>query len=569
MRLSILRRKLKEINRDQFKQYIILLILFLILLLPNLFTLFYSPDLQGNLVMSVAYIALSFSVLLLPLSFLKVRTFFWIGSVFVLFSAIEIGSIKNLGTPVSEGFMEAVLTTNFLEIREQLSANIGILVFTGVLVICYFLLLQKLTIVFIPLYYKYFIVGFFVILNAILVYKMYVIHRDTDTIAAKLEGVGNSTLMKYKKIYPVDLMLNTKNAISNNRKNKQLIDKLVSFTFQAKQYKGENDREIHVLVIGETARYANFHINGYTRQTTPKLETLENFISFSNVYSGATLTGLSVPQIITRAHPENLDLQFKEKTLLDAFQEAGFYTAWVGNQNVQYPLVKRFEQVADYCYFNKSEIDANSPYDTDIIPHIQTILSDKSKKKFIMIHTLGSHFRYSKRYPQNFERFQPAISKNGYEGFQINNKEQFVNAYDNSILFTDFFLYSLIKELKQTNTISTLTYISDHGENLFDDEKKLILHGTEAPSQFEYHVPLFFWYSKEYQDKNSQKINYLNENKYKKVSSTAVFYTLLDVANIQYHNSEKEIHKSLSHYNYQEPSERKLINVSKKILTIE
>ncbi|WP_353134796.1 phosphoethanolamine transferase, partial [Pseudopedobacter sp.] len=270
--------------------------------------------------------------------------------------------------------------------------------------------------------------------------------------------------------------------------------------------------------------------------------------------------------IITRATPDNLNLQFKEKTILDAFQEAGFYTAWISNQNAQQPIIKRLKEVADYSYFSKSEIDNNSPYDTDLIPNIKQALQNRSKRKFIIIHTLGSHFRYSKRYPKSFEKFTPAIAKTGYENFDISNKTKFINAYDNSILFTDFFLHSLIKELEKINVISTLMYISDHGENLFDDKNELILHGTESPTKHEYHIPLFMWFSKGYQEKNTEKVNNLINNKDKKATSNSTFYTLLDIANIRYNSYEKEIHKSLSNINYREPIERKLINTSKKVI---
>jgi len=116
---------------------------------------------------------------------------------------------------------------------------------------------------------------------------------------------------------------------------------------------------------------------------------------------------------------------------------------------------------------------------------------------------------------------------------------------------------------------SFVFYLSDHGENLFDDSKNLSMHGSSTPTKYEYHIPYFIWTSERYRQTSKEKYESLHSNKDKKASSTSTFYTLLDMANIQYKDSSKELIHSLSNSGYQEPKERKLITGSKKIITIE
>ncbi|WP_353136316.1 phosphoethanolamine transferase domain-containing protein, partial [Pseudopedobacter sp.] len=138
--------------------------------------------------MSVSYICLSASVLLLPLTIFKVKTFFKVGFFFLIFSAIEIGSIKNLGTSISEGFLEAIFNTNIQETHEQISANVEIILLVVVLAIIYSYLLSHLTIKSIKPKYKYTIIGIFIFLNIGLILKMYMIQRKSDSLWLKIEN---------------------------------------------------------------------------------------------------------------------------------------------------------------------------------------------------------------------------------------------------------------------------------------------------------------------------------------------------------------------------------------------
>lgn len=384
----------------------------------------------------------------------------------------------------------------------------------------------------------------------------------------RLEVAYENTAKKYRKIFPANIITNAIVAFEARNIHKKFEKDIESFRFNAQQNHKNQEDEIYILVIGETARRHNFHLYGYERETTPELEKIKNIVPFSDVNSSATLTLLSIPQIITRANPDNFDLQYKEKTILDAFHEAGFYTAWIGVQNISTAIVKRLQSVSDYTYFSKSDVSSGHFYDTDILKNVQEIIDDKThKKKFIIIHTLGSHFRYSNRYPSGFEKFKPNINSSGYGNLGLEYKKELINSYDNTIFYTDYFLASIIKKVERTNSLSGLIYVSDHGENLYDDNK-IAFHGGEKPTPFEYEIPYIIWFSDKYKNFYPEKTEALEKNKNKKASSTVTFYSLSDMANITYNNSEKEKDKSILNPNYKEPLKRKIITSKKEVMIV-
>lgn len=559
------RQKLKNDNK---MQYIIYCIMFIILFIPNIFTLFYAADLNGNTVMSASYLLLSLIVWLFPLIFLNVKNFFRLGLLFLFLAPIEIGFVTTTGLPVNIGFMETVFNTNFQEAKEQLVSNIPFLVFYIVLigVYCYLLTLikkKKLSIK-----WRVGLLITFLVLNIGLFWNMYSILKTFIPKNEKLEVAFENTTKKYNKIFPANIIINTVYAIKTNNANKKFEKGIDNFQFKGKKISKNSDEEIYILVIGETARKHNFHLYGYDRKTTPELEKIENLVPYSDVNSTGTLTLISLPQIITRANPEQFDLQFKEKTILDLFHEAGFYTAWIGSQNISTSFVQRLKSVVDYSYFAKSDISSAQVYDGDILKNVQEVINDKkNNKKLIIIHSLGSHFRYSNRYPKEFEKFKPTISTSGYNNMGLKYKQELINSYDNSILYTDYFLSSLIKEVNKTKAVSGLIYLSDHGENLYDDNKT-VFHGGEKPTHFEYEIPYLIWYSEQYQNLYPEKVTALKTNKDKKNSSTTTFYSMSDMANISYFNSEKERFKSIFNSKYKEPLQRKLLNSKKEVIIL-
>ena len=163
------------------------------------------------------------------------------------------------------------------------------------------------------------------------------------------------------------------------------------------------------------------------------------------------------------------------------------------------------------------------------VAEVRRVLAEGRKKELIVLHTYGSHFNYRERYPRREARFLPDDATEA----KPKNRPQLVNAYDNTIRATDRLLHSVIAELAKTGAVSALLYTSDHGENIFDDSRRLFLHASPVPSYYELHVPMLVWTSAAYRQAWPQEAASLAANRTKPVATSAsVFHTLLGLAGI-------------------------------------
>jgi len=203
--------------------------------------------------------------------------------------------------------------------------------------------------------------------------------------------------------------------------------------------------------------------------------------------------------------------------------------------------LRQITKEANYHYINNNDFSFDEKYDDILFPVINSILNEKEKKKCLFLFTLGSHYKYNFRYPPHFERFTPTIAK-AYFTYEIveKNKELFVNAFDNSILYTDFFIHEIIKKIEQQNCIAFLFYISDHGENIFDTPDVNLGHGTLNPTHQELHIPLFIWLSNSYLEKKNNIVENLKSNIDKRINTTNVFHTFANMAAIKYNLYDQE-----------------------------
>src|SRR5574344_2490414 len=123
------------------------------------------------------------------------------------------------------------------------------------------------------------------------------------------------------------------------------------------------------------------------------------------------------------------------------------------------------------------------------------IEKNKGRDILIVLHQMGNHGpAYYKRYPKEFEKFTPVCKTNQLENC---TQEEISNAYDNAILYTDYFLSKTINFLKkyEKSHETALLYMSDHGESL--GEKNIYLHGMPyaiAPKE-QTNVPMIIWLS--------------------------------------------------------------------------
>lgn len=314
-----------------------------------------------------------------------------------------------------------------------------------------------------------------------------------------------------------------------------------SFRFGATQTIGTNDSQVYVLIIGESSRKDSWHLYGYARQTSPRLESESNLITFSDVTTVASWTRASVPVILTRKRAtQALDLQFSERSLVSAFREAGFATYWLSVQQPNglhdSPFAAIAREAEHVAYFNPTGgWTYGTPWDGAMLEPLKKVLAKTSERRqLIILHTLGSHNNYQYRYPPEFDSFKPSFPKTStLVNFNRTDASTLTNTYDNSILYTDYFVSEVIAAVRSSGRkLATVTYVSDHGENLF--EAPCFLWGHPHLTAENIRIPLLFWYSEGYQQAFPHRIVVLKSHRTEPLTTEAVFPLVLGAAGIHF-----------------------------------
>lgn len=259
-------------------------------------------------------------------------------------------------------------------------------------------------------------------------------------------------------------------------------------------------RELVILVVGEAVRADHFGLNGYSRQTTPLLAQ-EDIINFPNFMSCGTETAVSVPCMFSSFGREGYEKDKARHTenVLDVFVHAGVNVLWRDNNSDSKGVADRIEYQSYTTSATNTMCDDVECRDEGMLVGLQEYINAHPKGDIIIVlHQMGNHGPdYYKRYPKAFEKYTPTCKTNQLEQC---TQEEITNAYDNSILYTDYFLSKVIGLLKKNDTSfeTAMFYLSDHGESL--GEKGLYLHGFPymiAPDA-QKHVPAFIWFGKQF-----------------------------------------------------------------------
>ncbi|WP_222844173.1 phosphoethanolamine transferase [Saccharicrinis aurantiacus] len=312
-------------------------------------------------------------------------------------------------------------------------------------------------------------------------------------------------------------------------KNSQLERKVIG----EDAYCTNEDSVIVVLVLGESLRNDHLSFNGYDKCTSPLLEK-RRIYSFNKNRSLHTYTAASIPQILTRADSMNLQRAYNEESIISLFKRVGYNTVWLANQVPDYTYAALAKGSDIYLNLNAQNSDYSDALSTDqnilnvVDQHINGI---NYKKKFLILHTLGSHWYYNYRCPLDMRIFYPIINS---RSFVDNSSEQMINSYDNTVYFTDYFIDEIISKLEGKNSI--LIYVSDHGESLGEDGKWL--HATNHESL--YNAACFIWMSDRYIRRYGLNPH---QNTSKRTNTSSIFHTLLQAGGIQ--SNILEMNKSL------------------------
>ena len=328
------------------------------------------------------------------------------------------------------------------------------------------------------------------------------------------------------EIFPLNVLYNLGLSGSEFRKSFNYEKTSAGFSYEAERTAEVPGREVYVYIIGEASRAMNWQLYGYGRKTNPLLSQEEGLVVFRDVLTQSNTTHKSVPLILSSVATAEHDELYRRKGLPALFNEAGFDTWFISNQSRQGAMIDHLAHDAKHLIYIRSP-----RHDTQLLDEMRkAIEKSTSRKLFFILHCYGSHFSYHQRYPREFAYFQPdndvAIAKQ--------HRPMLVNAYDNSVRYTDYVLSRIIDYLGSLeNTSSALLYCADHGEDLIDDHRERFLHASPTTTAYQLYVASLAWFSESYRERFPEKVAAAEANATAPATTHALFHTMADMASIR------------------------------------
>ena len=293
-----------------------------------------------------------------------------------------------------------------------------------------------------------------------------------------------------------------------------------------------------LLVLGETGRSVNFSLNGYARPTNPEL-TGQNVASQRNAWSCGTSTAASVPCMFSHFGRANYDSRPDNREgLMDVLQHAGLAVLWLDNQSGCKGVCDRVPNVNTSQLKVPGVCDGEECFDEVMLHDLDELIAalpaeKRAKGVVVVMHQMGSHGpAYSKRSPAAFKKFLPECTSNS---LQSCDQQELINAYDNSIVYTDHLLGASIAWLKaqEPHNAPAMLYVADHGESL--GENNIYLHGmpySVAPD-VQKHVPWITWLSPDFEQRSHITTACLKQQLDAPISHDNYFHSVLGLMNVQ------------------------------------
>lgn len=417
--------------------------------------------------------------------------------IFFNISAIAVYFINTYGVIIDRSMIGNVLNTRYEESSSFLSFGLIIyLIFLGI-VPSYFVAKAKIS----KVKFKRFIAT--VTLTLVFIGSLVFVNSSNWLWIDKNSKTLGALVM------PWSYVVNTvRHYHKKNKKNKKQI-LLPDATIK------NSKKSIAVLVIGESARSENFSLYGYSKNTNPLLSKIENIKSYQTK-SCATYTTAGVKCILEHKNTSKLYEILPNYLYRNDVEVIWRTTNW-GEPNVNIDSYQDKNKLREACEGERCL------YDEVLLNGLKKqILESKKNKILVVLHTSTSHGpTYYQKYPKEFNKFTPVC-----KSVELGNctQEELINAYDNTILYTDYILASLIDQLKSLKDYSSsMIYVSDHGESL--GEKNLYMHGVPAsiaPDE-QLNVPFIVWRSDDYKElKNKETASQHN-----------VFHSVLDFLAIE------------------------------------
>ena len=290
--------------------------------------------------------------------------------------------------------------------------------------------------------------------------------------------------------------------------------------------------QTHVVIVGESLTKWHMQLYDYPRETNPLLNKIKSeLLIFKDVISPHNHTITSLKKILTLSSFSN-DHKNDNFSLLQLANAAKYKTYWISNQepiglNETIPTI--ISQGASESYFLESGNFYERIYDENLLPTFHKILQKTNEKKVIFLHLMGTHGSYDKRYPKEFSYFDGSSPK---MNFKSSLAKKQINYYDNAVRYNDSIIYEIITKTKDLKAQSSVTYFSDHGQDVFDTVDYMG-HDEFQGTKPMYEIPLIFWFSEKLK-KSNILLNSTNVNK--KYILEDFPYTFADIIGAKFRN---------------------------------
>jgi len=324
--------------------------------------------------------------------------------------------------------------------------------------------------------------------------------------------------------YPIDVFYTNYCYLDESSNEKGYLSHNYTFSPRNKAELKKKSPELFVLIIGEAARRSSLHAYGWKQDTTPFLDTFtaknkDNILLFDNAISGSAYTRGSVPTLLSTFDLKDIKNLFQRPSLSKMFRGANFKTLYVSTRPryIMPNIVSIFQDDAEEVHYLSSL--RNSAYDEATIPVVREFVRKYPKdNKFIIIHLMGSHVKYSMQYPEKEEFFCTG--------------DEMIDSYMDTIRYSDKIIQQAVDIVMAQKQPGFVLYASDHGENLDDFGDSNFGHGTRDFTYFEFEIPFMTYFNDSFLKLYPAKVKTMRTLKKAAISQDNISHTFLGLAGI-------------------------------------
>ncbi len=293
-----------------------------------------------------------------------------------------------------------------------------------------------------------------------------------------------------------------------------------------------------VFVLGESTSRHHMGIYGYALPTTPHLSArneageLAVFRDVISPHAGTMAVLKTLFSFYDVSCEEAGSVWYEYGNLFDILKKAGYHTAWLSNQESAgfYGTVGRaFASRCDdgrFTMVSSHTIDLAERYDEQVLPLLDSALSMAGTKNFFVVHLMGAHEDYKRRYPQEFSRFTAEDEQGDFSEKQKKLRAE----YDNSLLYNDYIVDEIIRRFEDKNAV--IVYISDHAEEVYDMGRDVASHGDETSAR-QREIPMLIWTSQSFRQSYPELAGRMQEAVSNPYVTDSIIHTLLDLMGIE------------------------------------